>query len=389
MVCRRICKIMITPANTMDNRKIAEARLPRMMFDYFDGGAFSEQTLRENAGDFQKLHFRQRVMRDVSAASAATRILGQGTSLPLALAPVGLAGMLGRRGEVQVARAAKKAGVPFCLSTVSICSLEEVAAAATAANWFQLYVLKDRGYSEALLDRAHKAGYSTLVFTVDLPKLGIRYRDVRNGMNGGLSPWGKMQKLSDILSHPLWLWDVAIKGKPLTFGNLSDAVPSGRNPEDFKAWVDQQFDPSVTWRDLEWVRQHWRGKLVIKGIMDPDDARAAVGVGADAIVVSNHGGRQLDGAPSTISALPAVVEAVSGRTEILLDGGIRSGQDIVRALCLGANGCLIGRAWAYALAAGGQAAVSKMIENMRYETELTLALLGKTSVAQLGPEDLL
>ncbi|MBQ0831538.1 L-lactate dehydrogenase [Marinobacter sp.] len=379
---------MITPANTTDNRKLAKARLPRMMFDYFDGGAFSEQTLRENAQDFQRLHFRQRVMRDVSSASVTTRILGQDVSQPLVLAPVGLAGMLARRGEVQVARAAQRGGVPFCLSTVSICSLEEVAAATRSANWFQLYVLKDRGYSEALLDRAHKAGYTTLVFTVDLPKLGVRYRDVRNGMNGGLSAWGKVQKLSDLLSHPLWLWDVAIKGKPLTFGNLSDAVPSGRNPEDFKAWVDQQFDATVTWKDLEWVRQHWPGKLVIKGIMDPDDARSAVDVGADGIVVSNHGGRQLDGAPSTISALPAIVEAVSGKTEILFDGGVRSGQDVVRALCLGANACMVGRAWAYALAAGGEMGVSRMLENFRYEVELTLALLGKTSVEQLNPDDL-
>lgn len=379
---------MITPANTTDNRKLAKARLPQMMFDYFDGGAFSEQTLRENTEDFQRLHFRQRVMRDVSSASVTTRILGQDVAQPLVLAPVGLAGMLARRGEVQVARAAQRGGVPFCLSTVSICSLEEVAAATRSANWFQLYVLKDRGYSEALLDRAHKAGYTTLVFTVDLPKLGVRYRDVRNGMNGGLSAWGKVQKLSDLLSHPLWLWDVAIKGKPLTFGNLSDAVPSGRNPEDFKAWVDQQFDASVTWKDLEWVRQHWPGKLVIKGIMDPDDARSAVDVGADGIVVSNHGGRQLDGAPSTISALPAIVEAVSGKTEILFDGGVRSGQDVVRALCLGANACLVGRAWAYALAAGGEMGVSRMLENFRYEVELTLALLGKTSVEQLNPDDL-
>nr|WP_254774565.1 L-lactate dehydrogenase [Marinobacter sp. AC-23] len=378
----------MTPANTTDNRKLAQARLPQMMFDYFDGGAFSEQTLRENTEDFQRLHFRQRVMRDVSSASVTTRILGQDVAQPLVLAPVGLAGMLARRGEVQVARAAQRGGVPFCLSTVSICSLEEVAAATRSANWFQLYVLKDRGYSEALLDRAHKAGYTTLVFTVDLPKLGVRYRDVRNGMNGGLSAWGKVQKLSDLLSHPLWLWDVAIKGKPLTFGNLSDAVPSGRNPEDFKAWVDQQFDASVTWKDLEWVRQHWPGKLVIKGIMDPDDARSAVDVGADGIVVSNHGGRQLDGAPSTISALPAIVEAVSGKTEILFDGGVRSGQDVVRALCLGANACLVGRAWAYALAAGGEMGVSRMLENFRYEVELTLALLGKTSVEQLNPDDL-
>ncbi|GGE59322.1 L-lactate dehydrogenase [Streptosporangium jomthongense] len=379
---------MITPANTTDNRKIAKARLPRMMFDYFDGGAFSEQTLRENTGDFQGLHFRQRVMRDVSTASAATRILGQEAALPLALAPVGLAGMLARRGEVQAARAAQARGVPFCLSTVSICSLEEVAAANSSNKWFQLYVLKDRGYSEALLDRAHKAGYSTLVFTVDLPRVGVRYRDVRNGMNGGLSPWGKIQKLSDLLSHPLWLWDVVVKGKPLTFGNLSDAVPSGRNPEDFKAWVDRQFDASVTWKDLDWVRQHWQGKLVIKGIMDPDDALCAVDVGADGIVVSNHGGRQLDGAPSTISALPAIVKAVSGKTEILFDGGVQSGQDVVRALCLGANSCLVGRAWAYALAAGGEAAVSRLLDNFRYEVELTLALLGKNSVQQLAPDDL-
>lgn len=380
---------MITPANTSDNRKLARARLPRMMFDYFDGGAFTEQTLRENIEDLRSLHFRQRVMRDVSSASAASRVLGQDVSLPLVLAPVGLAGMLARRGEVQAARAAQESGVPFCLSTVSICSLEEVAQATGPGNWFQLYVLKDRSYSEALLNRAHTAGYSTLVFTVDLPKLGIRYRDVRNGMNGGLSPWGKLQKLSDLLSHPLWLWDVAIRGKPLTFGNLSDAVPSGRNPEDFKAWVDQQFDASVTWKDLEWVRQHWPGKLLIKGIMDSDDARSAVSVGADGIVVSNHGGRQLDGAPSTISALPAIVEAVSGKTEILFDGGVQSGQDIVRALCLGANTCLVGRAWAYALAAGGETAVSRMLENFRYEVELTLALLGKTSVEQLSADDLL
>jgi len=359
-----------------------------MMFDYFDGGAFSEQTLGENTEDFQKLHFRQRVMRDVSSVSAAGRILGQDVSLPLVLAPVGLAGMLARRGEVQAARAAQKSGVPFCLSTVSICSIEEVAGATGSANWFQLYVLKDRGYSETLLDRAHKAGYSTLVFTVDLPKLGMRYRDVRNGMNGGLSPWGKIRKLSDLLAHPLWLWDVAAKGKPLTFGNLSDAVPSGRNPEDFKAWVDQQFDASVTWKDLEWVRQHWPGKLVIKGIMDPDDARSAIDVGADGIVVSNHGGRQLDGAPSTISVLPAIVDAVSGKTEVLVDGGVQSGQDVVRALCLGADACLAGRAWAYALAAGGEVAVARMLDNFRYEVELTLALLGKESIEQLSPDDL-
>jgi L-lactate dehydrogenase (cytochrome) len=380
---------MIVPADITDSRELAESRLPGMLFDYVDGGAFTEQTLRENVQDFQKLHFRQQVMRDVSSCSAAGSILGQDVALPVALAPVGLAGMLARRGEVQAAKAAEKHNVPFCLSTVSVCSLEEVAEATSSANWFQLYVLKDWNYSAALLDRASLAGYSTLVFTVDLPKLGLRYRDVRNGMNGGLSVSGKLKKLSDILSHPMWLWDVAIRGKPLTFGNLSDAVPSGRNPEDFKAWVDQQFDPSVTWHDIEWVRKHWHGKLIIKGIMGPEDARSAVNVGADALVVSNHGGRQLDGAPSTISALPAVVEAVSGKTEILVDGGIRSGQDIVRALCLGANGCLIGRAWAYALAAGGEAAVSKMIENMRYEVELTLALLGKTSVAQLGPEDLI
>jgi L-lactate dehydrogenase (cytochrome) len=380
---------MIVPADIADSRRLAELRLPRMLFDYVDGGAFTEQTLKENAQDFRGLHFRQRIMRDVSACSAAGSILGQDVAMPVALAPVGLAGMLARRGEVQAARAAEKNNLPFCLSTVSVCSLEEVAQATSASHWFQLYVLKDRDYSAALLNRAQAAGYSTLVFTVDLPKLGLRYRDVRNGMNGGLSAGGKLKKLSDILSRPLWVWDVALKGKPLTFGNLSDAVPSGRNPEDFKAWVDQQFDPSVTWQDLEWVRQHWPGKLVIKGVMQPEDARAAVDVGADAIVVSNHGGRQLDGAPSTISALPAVVEAVSGKTDVLVDGGIRSGQDVVRALCLGANGCLIGRPWAYSLAAGGEAGVSNMLENMRYEIELTLALLGKTSVAQLGPEDLI
>ncbi|MGB2109427.1 MAG: alpha-hydroxy-acid oxidizing protein, partial [Marinobacter vinifirmus] len=294
------------------------------------------------------------------------------------------------RGETQAARAAGQSGIPFCLSTVSICSVEEVAEAAPETDrWFQLYVLKDRNFSADLLRRAWDAGYRVLVFTVDLARLGLRYRDVRNGMNGGLSAVGKLRKAADLLGHPRWLSRVALGGKPLTFGNLASVVPSGRKPEDFKAWVESQFDPSVTWKDLDWVRENWPGKLVIKGVMEPEDARSAVAVGADAIVVSNHGGRQLDGAPASLSALPAMVDAVAGECQVLVDGGVQTGQDVVRALCLGANGCLVGRPWGYALAAGGQAAVENLLTNIRYETELTLSLMGKTALDQLSRSDLL
>ncbi|WP_323751784.1 L-lactate dehydrogenase [Marinobacter sp.] len=381
---------MLAPASVSDYRILAKRKLPRMLFDYLDGGAFSEHTLAENRQAFTQWSFRQRVMQDVAQVDTSTTLLGAPASLPLVMAPMGLAGMLAKRGEVQAAGAGARAGVPFCLSTVGICSVEEVAKDVPNADlWFQLYVLKDRGFSAELLQRAWQAGFKTLVFTVDLARLGLRYRDVRNGMNGNLSFSAKIRKALDLLGHPRWLADVPIGGKPLTFGNLASAVPSGRKLEDFKAWVESQFDPSVTWSDLDWIRQNWPGKLIIKGIMEVDDALSAVEVGADAVVVSNHGGRQLDGAPASLSVLPAIAETVAGKCQVFVDGGVQSGQDLVRALCLGADGCLMGRPWGYALAAGGQAAVESLLDNIRLETELTLSLMGKTALGELSRSDLL
>ncbi|MEP3563942.1 MAG: L-lactate dehydrogenase [Marinobacter sp.] len=381
---------MLAPASVSDYRLLAKRKLPRLLFDYLDGGAFSEQTLADNRRAFGQWCFRQRVMTDVSQVDTTTELLGAAASLPLVMAPMGLSGMLAKRGEAQAAKAGANAGIPFCLSTVGICSVEEVAREAPGANlWFQLYVLKDRKFSADLLARAWQSGFKTLVFTVDLARLGLRYRDVRNGMNGNLSVPAKLRKALDLLSHPGWLVDVAIGGKPLTFGNLASVVPSGRKPEDFKAWVESQFDPSVTWRDLDWIRENWPGKLVIKGIMECDDARSAIAVGADAIVVSNHGGRQLEGAPASLDVLPAIAEAVDGKCQVLVDGGVQTGQDLVRALCLGADGCLMGRAWGYALAAGGQLSVENLLHNIRLETELTLSLMGKTTIKQLGRSDLM
>ncbi|QBM15990.1 L-lactate dehydrogenase [Marinobacter sp. JH2] len=381
---------MLAPASVSDYRLLAKRKLPRMLFDYLDGGAFSEQTLADNRQAFGQWCFRQRVMTDVSQVDTATELLGAAASLPLVMAPMGLSGMLAKRGEAQAAKAGASAGIPFCLSTVGICSVEEVAREAPSANrWFQLYVLKDRGFSADLLARAWQSGFKTLVFTVDLARLGLRYRDVRNGMNGNLSVPAKLRKALDLVSHPRWLADVAIGGKPLTFGNLASVVPSGRKPEDFKAWVESQFDPSVTWRDLDWIRENWPGKLVIKGIMEGNDARSAIDVGADAIVVSNHGGRQLEGASASLNVLPAIAETVDGKCQILVDGGVQTGQDLVRALCLGADGCLMGRPWGYALAAGGQRAVENLLHNIRLETELTLSLMGKTSISQLSRSDML
>ena len=272
----------------------------------------------------------------------------------------------------------------FCLSTVSICSIEEVSAGSTAPFWFQLYVIRDRGYAKELLARVQAAGCTTLVFTVDLPVFATRYRDVRNGMSGGASPLGRIAKLWEIVRHTRWLLDVPIGGKPLTFGNLAQAVPSARSLEAMKVWVDAQFDPGVTWNDLGWVREHWHGPIVIKGVLDADDARAAADVGANAVVVSNHGGRQLDGAPSAISVLPRIVEAAGERLEVLMDGGIRSGQDIAKTLAQGARAVMLGRAWAYALAARGEAGVAEVLMILKRELEVTMSLLGVERVGDIG-----
>jgi L-lactate dehydrogenase (cytochrome) len=371
----------LVPASVMDYRALAESRLPRMLFDYIDGGAYEEVTLAANRGDFLKVGLRQRVMRDVSSVDTGATILGQGASIPVVLGPVGLAGMMARRGEVQAVRAAGAAGVPFCLSTVGLCSLEEVRAASTAPFWFQLYMMRDRGFVRELLQRTRGVGVQTLVFTVDLAVVGARYRDARNGMGGGLSAWSRLRKALDFARHPRWLWDVALGGRPLVFGNLADRVASARNVTDFRAWIDAQFDPGVTWRDIEWLRREWAGPLVIKGILEPDDARAAADAGASAVVVSNHGGRQLDCVASAVTMLPRVVDAVGHRVDVMMDGGVRSGQDIVKALALGARAVMLGRAWVWALAARGEAGVREVLDLLRREMAVTLALTG---VARAG-----
>lgn len=386
---RRDSPLGLAPASVRDYRELARRRLPRQLFDYIDGGAYEEQTLRANTADMASIGLRQRILRDVEGIRLTSTVLGQELSIPVALAPVGLGGMFARRAEVQAARAAEDAGIVFCESTVSICGIEEVAAATSQPFWYQLYVMRDRGYAEDLMSRADAAGSRVLVLTVDLPVVGARYRDTRNGMSGRLSAWKSLRKGLDLAGHPAWVRDVAIGGKPHTFGNLERAVPGGTTPEAFKEWVDAQFDPSVTWDDLAWVRDHWPHRLVLKGILDVEDALAAVDHGVDGIVVSNHGGRQLDDTPSTVSALPPIVEAVAGRLEVLLDGGIRSGLDVVKALALGARACLIGRPWAWAVAAGGQAAVAHVIDVLRADMVVAMALTGVTDVADLDRSILL
>ena len=375
---------MRVPASVSDYRLLAQRRLPRAFFDYIDGGAYGELTLKANQADLDALKLHQRILRGASNIDTSVVVLGQKLAQPVILAPVGLAGIYARRGEVQAARAAQVAGVPFCLSTVSICSIEEVSSASTAPFWFQLYVIRDRGYARELLARAQAAGCTTLVFTVDLPVFASRYRDVRNGMTGRPPALARLARLWDILRHTGWLLDVPVGGKPLTFGNLAQAVPSAHSLEAMKDWVDAQFDPGVTWRDLGWLRENWTGHIVIKGVLDVDDARAAADAGASALVVSNHGGRQLDGAPSAISVLPRIVDDVGDRLEVLMDGGIRSGQDVAKALALGARAVMLGRAWAYALAARGEAGVAEVLAILRRELEVTMTLLGVERISDIG-----
>lgn len=373
----------LEPATIADYRELARQRLPRQLFDYVDGGAFAENTMRANEADLHALKLRQRVLRDVSSRTLATTVLGETLSLPLVLAPVGFAGMFAPRAEVLAARAAERTGIIFCESTLSICGIEEVASATSRASWFQLYVMKDRAYAEDLIGRAKTAGCSTLVLTVDLPMPGRRFRDTRNGLNGGTAALRQYRRKLDIARHPRWVREVALGGRPLTFGNLERAVPSGKVPQDFQHWVSSQFDPSVTWRDLEWLRSLWGGNIILKGILDPEDAREAVANGVDAIVVSNHGGRQLDDVTSTARILPSIADAVGGDVQILMDGGVRSGLDVVKALSLGARACLIGRPWVYAAAARGEQGVVDVIESFRADLMVALALTGVTDVSDL------
>ena len=363
-----------------DFRAAARRRLPRFLFDYIDGGAGEELTLRRNRGDLAEIGLRQSVLTGVATPRLETTLFGRTQALPLVLGPIGLTGMFARRGEVQAALAAKAKGVPFCLSTVSICGVEEVAAAA-APIWFQLYMLRDRGFMRELLGRVQAAGCTALVFTVDLPLPGLRYRDGHSGMSG---PQSALRRYLQAICHPGWAWDVGLRGRPLNLGNIASALRPGSGLNDYVAWLAANLDPRLHWRDVAWLRDHWGGPLIVKGILDVDDARAAAAAGVEGIVVSNHGGRQLDGAMSTAQALPAIADAVGDRLTVLADSGVRSGTDVVRLVALGAKAVLLGRCWVYALAGRGQAGVSQVLELL--ENELRIAMI-LTGAAELGALD--
>lgn len=375
---------MIISAST-DYREAARRRLPPFLFHYADGGAYAEHTLRRNVEDLAAIALRQRVLRDMSQLSLKTELWGEDLAMPVILAPVGLTGMYARRGEVQAARAAERKGIPLTLSTVSVCPLEEVAPAIKRPIWFQLYVLRDRGFMKNALERAEAAGVKTLVFTVDMPVPGARYRDAHAGMSG---PNAEIRRLIQSATHPFWAWDVGVKGKPHDLGNVSRYLGKATGLKDYIGWLGANFDPSISWKDLQWIRDFWKGPLVIKGILDPEDARDAVAFGADGIVVSNHGGRQLDGVLSSARALPAIAEAVKGELKILADGGVRTGLDVARMVALGADAVLIGRAFLYALATAGEAGVVNLLELFEKELRVAMTLCGAQSIKDLTRESL-
>jgi L-lactate dehydrogenase (cytochrome) len=365
-----------------DLRELARRRIPRAIFDYADGGSYEERTLRRNAADLDAISFRQRVMVDVSHISLATTLLGVPASMPLAIAPTGLAGFFHADGEILGARAAADFGIPFCLSTMSICSIEDVRAATKQPFWFQQYLMRDRGFNQELIERAIAAQCSALVLTLDLQVLGERRRDPRNGLT--IPPRLTWRNAFDLATKPSWTKSVMF-GKRRTFGNLAGRIGGSSKIQTLAEWTATQFDATANWRDVEWVRSRWPGKLILKGILDPEDARLGLAAGADAIIVSNHGGRQLDGARSTIAVLPEIAAAIDGRCEVLFDGGIRSGQDVAKALALGARATLIGKSFLFALAAAGEAGVTKALNILRDELRVTLALTGTTHVASAGP----
>jgi len=375
---------MIISAST-DYRAAAQRRLPPFLFHYIDGGAYAEQTLRRNVSDLADIALRQRVLRDMADLGLDTELFGEKLAMPVALAPVGLTGMYARRGEVQAARAADSRGIPFTLSTVSVCPIEEVAPAIRRPMWFQLYVLRDRGFMRNALERAQAAGVTTLVFTVDMPVPGARYRDAHSGMSG---PNAALRRYLQAATHPRWALDVGLRGRPHDLGNISTYRGHPTGLADYIGWLGSNFDPSISWKDLEWIREFWKGSMLIKGILDPDDARDAVKFGADGIVVSNHGGRQLDGVPSTARALPAIADAVQGELKILADSGIRSGLDVVRMLALGADAVLLGRAFVYALAAQGEAGVANLLDLVAKEMRVAMTLTGARRIADIGRDSL-
>ena len=377
---------MAKAASVGDFRALAKARLPHFLFEYIDGGSYDEVTLRRNVDDLQAIALKQRVLRDVSAIDVTTELFGAKWSLPVGLGPVGMSGMYARRGEVQAARAAKAAGVPFSLSTLSVCPVREIASELKSPFWLQLYIIKDRAFLKEMLAIGRDAGCSALLLTVDLPVSGSRYRDVRSGLAVPASARASFRRFCQSVLRPSWAWSVGIHGRPHTLGNLEPVLGARTGLEDYFGWIADNFDPSITWADLAWVREQWPGPIVIKGILDPDDAREAMNHGADGIVVSNHGGRQLDGALSTGRSLPAVANAVNGRIPVLVDGGVRSGLDVARMLALGADFVLLGRAWAYALAADGERGVRQMLTLVEAELRVAMALTGCSKVSEIGRE---
>jgi L-lactate dehydrogenase (cytochrome) len=366
-----------------DLRELHRRRVPKAFFDYADRGSYAEQTLRANREDLEQIKFRQRVLVDVSKRDLSTTILGEPAAMPLILAPVGLLGMQHGDGEIHACRAAQAAGIPFTQSTMSICSIEDIAAAVDKPFWFQLYVMRDRGFIKSLIERAIAAKCSALVLTVDLQVIGQRHADIKNGMT--VPPEWSLAKLLDFASKPAWVAGV-LRGKRRTFGNLVGHLKGTDDITALSVWINSQFDTTLSWKDIDWIRSIWPGKLILKGILDVEDAEIAVKTGAQALVVSNHGGRQLDGAPSSIEALPEIVDTVGSQTEIMFDSGIRSGQDVMRALALGAKSCMIGRAYAYGLGAGGEAGVAKAIELIGKELATTMGLCGVNKISEIGDD---
>ena len=376
---------MIPMTCIADLRQTARRKVPRAFFEYADGGAYAEETLRANRADLERIKLRQRILVDVGDRNTKTTILGEPAALPLVLAPIGLCGMQHGDGEILACRAAQAAGIPFTLSTMSICSIEDVAGAVDKPFWFQLYVMKDRGFIRALIERAKAAKCSTLVLTVDLQVLGQRHRDIKNGMT--VPPQVRLSNLIDIATKPAWALSV-LRGKRKTFGNIAGHIKGMENVNSLTQWISSQFDPALSWKDVEWIAGLWGGKLIVKGILDVEDARTAAKTGAAALVVSNHGGRQLDGAPSSISMLPKIADALGSTIEIMFDGGIRSGQDLFRALALGAHACLSGRAYIYGLGAAGERGVARAIEIIKNELDVTMALTGVKSVTEIGRQNI-
>ncbi|WP_392889378.1 FMN-dependent L-lactate dehydrogenase LldD [Pseudomonas migulae] len=372
-------------SSASDYREAARRKLPRFLFDYIDGGAYAEHTLRANSADLTGISLRQRILKNVETLSLETTLFNQPLTMPIVLAPVGLTGMFARRGEVQAVKAAENKGIPLCLSTVSVCSIEEVASQTQQSIWFQLYVLKDRGFMKNALERAKAAGVKNLVFTVDMPTPGARYRDAHSGMSG---PFASSRRILQAMTRPDWAFNVGVMGRPHDLGNISRYLGKAVTLEDYMGWLANNFDPSISWSDLEWIRDFWQGPMIIKGILDPQDARDAVSFGADGIVVSNHGGRQLDGVLSTTRALPPIMQAVGNDLTVLVDSGIRSGLDVVRMLALGAKGVLLGRSMAYALAADGQRGVENMLDIFAKEMRVAMTLTGVTSIEQIDESTL-